>query len=162
VIATPVFVASGSAPRSARLRSLRCRVASRPDAESGFTLVELLVTLAIMAIAFVVIMSGIGVFSQSTRIHRSTAELDSALRTYVERLASATYDATCPTSYSAVAVPSGFTAALAIRYWNGNTAPAGYVTTCPATDKGTQQITVTLTQTSTGVQDRLTFVKRQP
>ena len=47
-----------------RLRSVR------RDEQAGFTLVELLVTMSIMAIAFVVILGAISVFFSSTRVHR--------------------------------------------------------------------------------------------
>jgi prepilin-type N-terminal cleavage/methylation domain-containing protein len=134
----------------------------RPDAEGGFTLVELLVTLTIMSIAFVTIISGIGVFSQTTRMHRSTAQLDAATRTYAERLVSASYDATCPTSYTAVAIPAGYVAGISVQYWDGNASPVGWVASCPATDKGIQRLTVSLTQTTSGARDQLVLVKRQP
>ncbi len=48
-----------------RLRSVR------RDEQAGFTLVELLVTMSIMAIAFVVILGAISVFFSSTRVHRA-------------------------------------------------------------------------------------------
>ena len=63
-----------------RLRSVR------RDEQAGFTLVELLVTMTIMAIAFVVILGAISVFFSSTRVHRASADLDAAMRTYVEKL----------------------------------------------------------------------------
>jgi prepilin-type N-terminal cleavage/methylation domain-containing protein len=133
--------------------------ARRAD-DSGFTLVELLIAVSLMAIGFVVILTAIGVFSQATSAHRTSAELDRAARTYAERLSGAAYDS-CPADYSSVAVPSGFTSSVTIRYWNGTTTPATFVAACP--DRGIQQLAITLTPASGGNhQDQLVIVKRQP
>ena len=130
----------------ARLRSLR------RDEQAGFTLVELLVTMTIMALAFTVILGAISVFFASTRVHRASADLDAAMRTYVEKLNDA--------GYSAVPVPSGFTASIQTKYWDGNPAPAAYGTICATPDKGAQQLTVTLTRNADGQKDSLVIVKR--
>lgn len=140
----------------ARIRSFR------RDEQAGFTLVELLVTVTIMAISFVVILTAMAVFIRSTTVQRASADLDGAMRTYVERIAAATYDPTCPTDYGSVAVPAGFTASIQVRYWDGNPTPAGFAATCPATDKGSQQVTVMLTRVANGQTDQLVIVKRQP
>ena len=139
-----------------RLRS------ARRDEQSGFTLVELLVTMSIMAIAFIVLLGAISVFFSSTRIHRASADLDAAMRTYVERLADASYvDCATPTSYNTVAVPAGFTATVQPKYWDGiNPNPAVFGPTCPTPDEGGQQLTVTLTRTTDGQKDSLVIVKR--
>jgi prepilin-type N-terminal cleavage/methylation domain-containing protein len=137
-----------------RLRS------ARRDDQAGFTLVELLVAMTIMAGGFIVILGAISVFLSSTRTHRASADLDAAMRTYVEKLADASYDRTCPTDYNSVAVPSGFTATIGMKYWDGNPAPAGYGITCASPDTGAQQLTVTLTRTSDGHKDTLVIVKR--
>lgn len=128
--------------------------------EAGFTLVELLVTIAIMALAFVVILGAIGVFFRSSSVHRAAANLDGAARTYVERLEGATYDTTCPMDYSGVAVPAGYTAQVDAQNWTGTT-PAAFAP-CPAADTGAQQLTVTLTDTASGQRDQFVIVKRNP
>ena len=139
-----------------RLRSVR------RDEQAGFTLVELLVTMSIMAIAFIVMLGAISVFFSSTRIHRASADLDAAMRTYVEKLSDAGYVRTVHRlDYSAVPVPSGFTASIQPKYWDGiNPNPAVYGPTCPTPDKGAQQLTVTLTRSSDGQKDSLVIVKR--
>jgi hypothetical protein len=115
-----------------------------------------------MGIGFVVILSGIAVFLRSTTVQRSSADLDRAIRTYSERLSNTAYDGTCPTDYTAVPVPSGFTSTLSISYWDGNASPAAFVATCPPSDRGVQRVAVTLTQASSGQRDQLLVVKRQP
>jgi prepilin-type N-terminal cleavage/methylation domain-containing protein len=139
----------------ARFRSLRSR-----DEQAGFTLVEILVTVAIMGVAFVVILGAIGVFFSSTRVHRSSADLDAAMRTYVENVKAAPYSNVCPAGYGSVAVPSGFTATVQVDYWDGNPAPAGWGSNCAAAT-GAQRLTVTLKQESTGQADSLVVVKRK-
>jgi prepilin-type N-terminal cleavage/methylation domain-containing protein len=140
----------------ARLRSVR------RDGEAGFTLVELLVTMSIMAIAFIVMLGAISVFFSSTRVHRASAELDAAMRTYVEKLADAPYvDCATSTSYNSVSVPAGFAVSVQPKYWDGiHPNPAVYGPTCPTPDKGAQQLTVTMTRNSDGQKDRIIIVKR--
>ena len=138
----------------ARLRSLR------RDEQAGFTLVELLVTMTIMALAFTVILGAISVFFASTRVHRASADLDAAMRTFLEKLSDAGYDRVCPTDYSPVSVPSGFTASIQTKYWDGNPAPAAYGTLCASPDKGARQLTVTLTRNAGEQKDSLVIVKR--
>ena len=138
-----------------RLRS------ARRDEQSGFTLVELLVTMTIMAIAFVVLLGAISVFFSSTRMHRASADLDAAMRTYVEKLAMRHTRLCDTTAYNSVPVPAGFTAAVQPKYWDGiNPNPAVYGPTCPTPDKGAQQLTVTLTRSADGQKDSLVIVKR--
>ena len=118
--------------------------------------------MSIMAIAFIVMLGAISVFFSSTRVHRASADLDAAMRTYVEKLSDArSTTVTCPTDYSAVPVPAGFTASVQPKYWDGiNPNPAVYGPTCPTPDKGAQQLTVTLTRSSDGQKDSLVIVKR--
>jgi prepilin-type N-terminal cleavage/methylation domain-containing protein len=134
----------------------------RRNDESGFTLVELLVTVTIMSIAFVVVLGAIAVFLRTTSVHRTSADLDGTMRTYVERLSNAPYtDCATGTTYtSAIAAPGGYTASIDVRYWDGNPAPSGFATTC-TTDHGAQQLTVTLQRSSNAQQDSLVIVKRR-
>jgi prepilin-type N-terminal cleavage/methylation domain-containing protein len=136
--------------------------APRRDDDAGFTLIELLVTVTIMSLAFMIILGAIAVFMRSTTVQRTSADLDGAMRTYVERLEATGYDAQCPTNYSAVPVPNGFTAVIEVKYWDGNPVPATYGPTCPGpSDKGAQQLTVTMRRVSNGQQDSLVIVKVQ-
>lgn len=137
--------------------------ARRASSDEGFTLIELLVAVAIMSIAFVILLSAILVFTHATTVYRGSADLDGAMRTYAQALDSASYDAVCPTDYTSVPVPAGFTASVVVRYLDPTGASMAYTTTtCPASDKGAQQLTVTLTRTATGRHDQLVLVKRQP
>jgi prepilin-type N-terminal cleavage/methylation domain-containing protein len=131
--------------------------------QGGFTLVEIMVTVVIMSIAFVTLLEGEAVFFHSTTVRRATASLDSASRNYATALTNVAY-VDCAVAY-AVAAPGGTTAAVTVDYWNGDTAPASFATrpTCLANgDQGAQRLDVTLTDTETAQTDQLTTVKRKP
>jgi prepilin-type N-terminal cleavage/methylation domain-containing protein len=139
----------------------RTRSQSRPEA--GFTLVEVMVTVTIMSLAFVTILEGQAVFFHSTTVRRATASLDTAARSYSTALNNVAY-VDCANSYAPVP-QAGSTAAVAIDYWNGDIAPASFTdrTTCLANgDHGVQRLRLTLTDTATSQVDQLTIVKRKP
>jgi prepilin-type N-terminal cleavage/methylation domain-containing protein len=129
--------------------------ASEERGDAGLTLAELLVTLAIMGIAFVAILSGITTFFRSQSANTTLADLDDSIRSYSEQLVGQPYQS-CATSYS-VAVPSGFSGSVQVRYWDG-ALPASFNSTCTA-DLGVQQLTVTLTNSADGITDSMQVVK---
>ena len=131
--------------------------------QDGFTLVEVMVTILIMSIAFVTILEGEAVFFHSTTIRRSTASLDTATRNYATALNNAAY-VDCAAAYAVPAAP-GTSAAVAIDYWNGDTSPASFGgrATCLANgEQGAERLQITLTDTNTSQTDQLTIVKRKP
>jgi prepilin-type N-terminal cleavage/methylation domain-containing protein len=137
--------------------------ASAARTQEGFTLIEVMVTVLIMSIAFVTILEGEAVFFHSTTIRRSTASLDSGARSYATALNNAPY-ANCAASYL-LAAPAGETAAVTIDYWNGDAAPASFTdrATCLANgEQGAQRLQITMTDTATSQTDLLTIVKRTP
>jgi prepilin-type N-terminal cleavage/methylation domain-containing protein len=136
---------------------------TRPQPEAGFTLVEVMVTVTIMTLAFVTILEGAAVFFHSTTVRRATATLDTAVRSYSTSLNNAAY-VDCAAAYGA-SPDAGTTASVAIGYWNGDNAPASFTdrTTCLANgDQGVQRLQFTLTDTATSQTDQLTIVKRKP
>ena len=131
--------------------------------QEGFTLVEVMVTVMIMSIAFVAILEGEAVFFHSTTIRSSTALLDSATRNYATTLNNAPY-VDCASSY-APAPTSGTSVVVAIDYWNGDSAPSSFSNraTCLANgEQGAQRLSITTTDTNTSQTDQLTIVKRKP
>ena len=142
------------------------RAAAEPGTRSqgGFTLVEIMVTVTIMSLAFVTILEGEAVFFHSTTVRRATASLDTGIRDYSTALTNLAY-VNCAASY-APAAPTGTTAALTIDYWNGDAAP-GHVResrrrASPTAISGVQRLHITLTDTNTSQTDQLTIVKRKP
>jgi prepilin-type N-terminal cleavage/methylation domain-containing protein len=131
-------------------------LAPRRD-ESGFTLVEVLVALAIMSVAFVAIIAGLAVFFRGVRTQRGTADFDAAARSHAEQLLAQPY-ADCLT-VSPTTLAGGFSATVDVRYWDGiDDATVDFVATC-TTDHGVQQLTVTLSRD--GRTDAVTVVKRR-
>jgi len=131
--------------------------------QGGFTLVEIMVTVLIMTIAFVTILEGEAVFFQSSKIRRTTASLDGVTRSYATALDNLAY-VDCAPAYAAAA-PAGTSAAVTIDYWNGDTAPASFAdrATCLANgEQGAQRLKITMTDTATSQTDHLTIVKRKP
>jgi prepilin-type N-terminal cleavage/methylation domain-containing protein len=134
--------------------------------QEGFTLVEVLISIAIMGILFIGIFAGMATFLKATVVHRSSARLDVVSRSYSERLTSVGY-ALCATnaSYfggvSGIVLPAGYTYAAGptISYWGGSN-PAAFGPTCTS-DQGLQQISATIRETSTGRQQVLVLVKRE-
>jgi type II secretory pathway pseudopilin PulG len=141
--------------------------------QRGETLVEILVTVSIMSIAFVGILAGIGVTFMATDSHRQDATAEAVLRSYAERMqdptgmayvncaTTATYG--IPAGFSVPATPTGWTAVVTNELnWQGDTPPT-FATTC-TTDKGLQQLTLRV-QSPVGAHqatETVVIVKRKP
>jgi type II secretory pathway pseudopilin PulG len=125
------------------------------DAEDGETLLELLMTVAIIGIAFVAILGAIFTVIRVSDYHRKTTTADVILRNFAESMkqANGTYQyvpcssAGATVSYAAY-VPgtpySNYTATItSIRYLAGySSGQPTWTTTCPATDLGLQELTL--------------------
>lgn len=135
------------------------RSVQRTD-DAGVTLVELVVTVALMGLAMLAVFGAMAVFFKVEDSHRALTTLDEDLRSYAEALLALPYDADCTVSYTAT-VPSGNSASVTVGFWNGDL-PATYAAACPGgTDPGIQRLTVTLTSTD-GFDDTLEIVKAAP
>jgi type II secretory pathway pseudopilin PulG len=120
-------------------------------------LLELLITMVLMGIAFAAVLGGMGIFLKAANNQRSVASLDAHIRTYAEALIAAPYvDCASSSTYSTVAAPTGLTVTLSIAYWDGNI-PASFGAKC-STDVGVQQLTITL-RAADGVTADLTVGK---
>jgi len=145
--------------RSATLRS-----------EAGFSLAEIVITIAIVGITFTALLGGMLTAIKVSTQHQRNATADTLARSaaewvkdptqtpYVNCAGSTTYGLT------GVTVPSGYTVAMVVRYWNGAT-PTG-VTYQPVfqgsctTDAGVQQITITATAPDGSTTERVQVLKR--
>ena len=124
--------------------------------EHGETLVEILVTVAILGLAATALLGALGTVTSASSLHRHQATAEIAIRDYAEAVRAVGYrDCGAPTTYGAADVgfapPSGYgSAAPVVEYWDGTSfGPA-----CPqAAATGPQLQRVTLEVHSVDGQD---------
>lgn len=152
------------APVRARARAGRSRRVAPSEegrvrsSAAGFTLVEILVTVAILGLVTAGLFGTLSTFLMLGSVQRSTANIDQVVRTYSERIESASY-VNCASSYPSVTLPSGysFSAGPTFAYWNGDS-PATFGSTCSG-DKGVQRISATVREQSSGKTQQLVIAK---
>lgn len=137
------------------------------DRDRGETLLELLISLAIMSIAVVAVVGGLVTSIAVSDIHRKQSTAGAAVRDYAENVekhvAGTGYTAcAAPSAYAPGAVgftaPSGYTAsAVTVRYWSGTAWAAS-----PCTDVGLQELTVQVASSDNRATERLVLVLRKP
>ncbi|MFA5890347.1 MAG: prepilin-type N-terminal cleavage/methylation domain-containing protein [Actinomycetota bacterium] len=133
--------------------------------EAGVTLVEVLVTVVILGMAFAAIVGAMGTSILASDIHRKQATSEVVLRDYAETLAAASY-VTCGTtsSYEAVSFtpPTGFTVSVtAVEYYTSatQTFESSYGT-CPVSDSGLQRLSLRVVSDDARATETLQIVKR--
>ena len=119
------------------------------DPEGGMTLIEVVITVAIISIAFVAILSAIGVMITSGALHRQLTRTETATRNAAELVKQPSTYVACasPAAYtlSGLNLPTGYTAVVSSVQVIDNaaaTTPTYPSATCPATDPGVQRVTV--------------------
>lgn len=134
----------------------------------GETLLELVVTIAILGVCVVGIGAGIALSIKISAIHRNQATADAFLHNYAETLQNSYAPCTggvAPNyvSIATLAAPSGFTAPTAtVKFWNPGGAPASFDSSaCPATDPGLQQVTLRLNSTDGFTAESLVVILRK-
>ena len=142
---------------------LRRRTREHLPRESGETLIEVLVAVVIMGIAFVVIIGGIGTAIIGADVQKQQAGTDVALRSAAETITYLSCPGTGDPDYEAQLGPvDGFLLEVtSVSYWNEdrNAFESG-----PCLDSGLQLIRLSATSTGPGRQatDSLDVVKRRP
>ena len=148
-------------------------------ADSGVTLVELLVTVAILGIAFVALVGGMTTSVVGSDLHRKEATAESLVRGYAEGVKAKTVayaDCATPAQYSPAAVgfstPSGYTPSVSrVEYWqpdavNPNTgtfvSSLGTCSKTPPRDNGVQRISVRVASADGRATEQIQIVKRKP
>ena len=140
----------------------------RFQGESGDTLVEVLMAVVIMGIAFVGLLAGLGTAIRLSATHRGQSSADVVLVSAAESVKSQTY-VPCPglttSSYNptlGVTLPSGWSASnvtiTSVKGWNGSA-----FGTFPATDLDLQLITIRATSPDNQASvETVDVVKRDP
>ena len=129
--------------------------------EQGTTMVELLVAVAILGVAFVSILGGMATSITASDIHRKQADGLALVTRNAEAVKAAPYVACAgPAAYeAALSVASGYSVSVtAVAFLDG----AGFVTTC-TTDPGIQRVSLEAKATSgTEGVETVDVIKRKP
>ena len=150
---------------------------SRRRDDCGLTLIELVVTVAILGISFVALVAGIGAAVAGSTQQRRRAATDAVVRTAADHIRDfgptpAQAYADCALDYDAAAtaaVPAGYAAtAKVVGYWDGEAAtnhftiaqPSSCLDT-PAKDNGLQLIELQVTSPDGKVTEAVELVKRR-
>ncbi|MET7290415.1 type II secretion system protein [Streptomyces sp. NPDC005573] len=112
----------------------------RRRGEEGETLVEVLVAVVLMGVAFVAILGGIGTAIISSLTQAKVTSADSFIRSAAERVVSDPY-VSCASGYATPTPPDGYTVTVEIEYWDG---VGAFGRPCPAADTGVQKVTLTV------------------
>ena len=134
--------------------------------DDGVTLVELLVAIVILGIAFTALLGGMATGVIGSRHHRSQSSANTILVSAAEKVKAAAYVACAVhTDYDPAAALAEVTGdfgpadVTAVQYWDG--AADAFGATCPAGgDQKLQQVTVSVANGDTT--ETLSFVKRNP
>jgi type II secretory pathway pseudopilin PulG len=139
----------------------------------GETLVETLVTVAIMGIAAGALLDGMMIAVGTSQVHRSHEQAQVVLRNWAESVGTMTY-LTCPSAVlgnfpaAPTPLPSGFSVSIpTVQYWNGTTNSFDSDRTrCQASgDGGLQKITLRVTVPASlqpGFNADLSVILRKP
>lgn len=130
-----------------------------PGGQDGFTLVEMLLAVAILGLGVTALVGGMMTSITVSDRGRSSAEASGDARRWAESVAGTTY-ADCAASYATpgFAVTSGSTGNQSVSYWSP--ASSSFVTTC-GTDSGLQRVTLTVTSADGRAAETVQVLKRR-
>ncbi|MEU8775431.1 type II secretion system protein [Streptomyces sp. NPDC048606] len=130
-----------------------------PRGEEGETLIEVLVAVVLMGIAFVAVFGGIGTAIIGSVRQQKVTTADSVVRSAAEEVVGRPY-ASCAAGYATAPPPTGYTVTVTIEYWDG---VGAFVRSCPTADTGVQKVTLTVRSTGPHAIGDLTLevVKRE-
>jgi prepilin-type N-terminal cleavage/methylation domain-containing protein len=145
---------------------------ARFGSEAGFSLAEIVITIAIVGITFTAILGGMITAITVSSQHRKQATADTVARSAAEWIKDPAQNAyvncagTGSYSLSGLTVPTGYAVSVtAVQYWNG-TVPSGaayqptFQSGCPSSDQGLQRITISATAPSSSATETVQVLKR--
>lgn len=128
--------------------------------DSGLSLLESLLAIAIMTTSFAALVGGMRTYVFSSGIHREQASAARIVRAFAESVKAETYvDCAAATDYGTdFAAPPGFqTSVTAVAYWDGGS----WASACPATDHRLERVTLSV-RSSGGTEESVDVVLRDP
>jgi type II secretory pathway pseudopilin PulG len=142
------------------VRAIETSRSRGPIRDAGESLVELLVSIAIMGIAVTAILGGVGMAASSSSTHENLAQAQRLLRNWAESL---TYSPACPAVVNAFSAPSGYTVnSPSVAYWS--TTARAFSASCGA-GGGMYRVTLSITPTGgqgAGIPQTLDVTMRRP
>jgi type II secretory pathway pseudopilin PulG len=132
-------------------------------ADRGETLLELVVALAIMSVAVVALVGGLGTGILMSDVHRKQATAGTLLRNYAEAVTTAVDaggypNVACATLATTFTPPPGFSATVvSVRFWTG----AGWTPNC-TTDTGLRQLKLQVASLDSRAVETLVIEVRKP
>lgn len=129
--------------------------------DRGETLLELIVTIAILGVCVVGIGAGIALSVKISSIHRDQATADAFLHNYAESIQTSYSTCASSTTYtSGLPTPSGFAGPTSsVKFWSGSAFTALPVCTAGA-DPGLQQVTLNLSSNDGFTSESLVVILR--
>jgi prepilin-type N-terminal cleavage/methylation domain-containing protein len=140
--------------------------------DAGFSLVEIVITIAIVGVTFTAILGGLFASITVSALQRKEATADTIARSAAEVVKDSGQNAyaNCagPGAYplAGLSVPSGFSVSITnVAYWDGHPVPAGntvqFVSACPGADPGMQRITISATSSDGQATETVQVIKRR-
>ena len=139
--------------------------------DAGFSLVEIVITIAIVGVTFSAILGGLFASITVSALQRKEATADTVARSAAEVVKDSERNPynNCagPGAYSlsGLSVPSGFSVTITdVAYWNGQPPAGGAVgfqPNCPSPDRGIQRITIAATSTDGQATETVQVIKRR-
>lgn len=132
------------------------RVAGRLEEDSGLTLLETLLAVMILGLAFAALMGALGSAVTLSEVHKTRAIAEDTLRNFAESVKDEGYKprTSCPgTTWSPPGDldPNAMVAVVGVDYWNGDS-PATFSASCAGPDNGLEGVTLTATATLSGLE----------
>jgi type II secretory pathway pseudopilin PulG len=153
-------------------RQARQRLAAVRSSEAGITLVEILVSVAILGIAITGLVSAMGTASLASGYHRKQATADTVIKSYAEALkthiqgpgyldsaGTSTYSVPASAAWS---VETGYSVSITdVKYWHSSAPAADPFTTVPTPAEGAQKITLRVVSTDGRDTETLEIIVRK-
>jgi prepilin-type N-terminal cleavage/methylation domain-containing protein len=138
--------------------------------DAGFSLVEIVITIAIVGVTFSAILGGLFASITVSALQQKEATADTVARSAAEVVKDSEHNpySNCagPGHYSltGLSVPSGFSVSITdVAYWDGQPpagSAVGFQSNCPS-DRGIQRITIAATSADGQATETVQVIKRR-